>query len=153
MTFTCVMITCYVLYSWDGADASKSGSLHVCCSLPDWFRHDWGFLPWEGGQVLKSSLSSLSSSSLSSSFCRRYDSDGNYLGSLPDLATVRVHHTCATFLSNGEQVKISTSCAIIFLLYFNQALLVAGGRDNSHILSSTEIFSEGTWTAGGDLPR
>ena len=65
------------------------------------------------------------SSSLSplSSFSPRYDSEGKYLGSLPDLATPRWFHSCTSFLtSNGEQVKIST-CS---LSYVFQALLVAG---------------------------
>jgi len=65
----------------------------------------------------------------------RYDSVGKYLDSLPDLATPRRFHSCTTFDSNGEQV-----------------LLVAGGI-NSGWLASTETFSNGRWTPGGNLPR
>ena len=40
-------------------------------------------------------------------FWPRYDSDGNYLGSLPDIATPRSSHTCARFFTNeGEQVTV-----------------------------------------------
>ena len=54
-----------------------------------------------------SSLSLLFSSPL----YPRYDSEGKYLGSLPDLATPRRHHSCTTFLtSNGDQVTISIWC-------------------------------------------
>ena len=89
-------------------------------------------------------------SSLSPSSIRpRYDSDGNYLDSLPDLATPRDNHGCTTFFASGEQVKISTCCPIIFPF---QALIVAGGY-NGDILSSTEIFTNGMWTPGGNLPR
>ena len=81
--------------------------------------HNWGLLwpTWEGGQVFKSSLSPSSSS-----FCPRYDSEGKYLGSLPDLATPRKNHGCTSFVSKqGEQVKI------IFLLYLkNRACLLRG---------------------------
>jgi len=70
----------------------------------------------------------------------RYDSQGNYLGSLPDLATARYYHACATFVSSeGEE-----------------GLLVAGGKDNNwNPLSSTEVYSpsSGRWTSGGSLPR
>jgi len=67
----------------------------------------------------------------------RYDSEGNYLGSLPDLATPRRFHACTSFLTdNGEQ-----------------ALLVAGGFNGIDYLSSTELFSNGRWTTGGNLPR
>ena len=83
----------------------------------------------------------------------RYDSEGKYLDSLPDLPTPRFYHSCTSFLtSSGEQVKISTSCPILFLLCFKQALLVAGGY-NSAKLTSTEIFTDGKWSAGGNLPR
>ena len=137
-------------FRWDTVCSSKQWSRNMRSSLAHWLRHNWGFrwngLAWEGGQVLKSSLSS-------SSICPRYDSEGNYLDSLPDLATPRVHHACTSFLtSNDEQVKISTSCPILFLLCFKQALLVAGGY-NRHWLTSTEIFTDGKWSAGGNLPR
>jgi len=67
----------------------------------------------------------------------RYDSEGNYLGSLPDLAKPRRSHGCTSFLTdNGEQ-----------------ALLVAGGWNHDGELSSTELFSNGRWTTGGNLPR
>ena len=130
--------------------SSKWGTWNMCASVRDWLRHNWGLLwhSWEGGQVFKSSLSSSSSF-----FCPRYDSEGKYLGSLPDLATPRRYHSCTSFLSsNGEQVRISTSCSIIFLLYFKQAFLVAGGY-NGDLLASTEIFADGSWTTGGNLPR
>jgi len=85
----------------------------------------------------------------------RYDSEGKYLDSLPDLPTPRFYHSCTSFLtSNGEQVKISTSCPILFLLYFKQALLVAGGWGyGGGYLSSTVFFSNGRWKTGGSLPR
>ena len=88
-------------------------------------------------------------------FCRRYDSEGKYLASLPDLATPRAGHACSSFFTNGEQVKISPSCLIIFLLYFKQALLVAGGgyRGYRGYLVSTEIYSNGVWRTVGNLPR
>ena len=85
----------------------------------------------------------------------RYDSEGKYLGSLPDLATPRRFHSCTSFLTSNNE-KVSTCCPIIFLLYFKQALLVAGGRNNGGFqISSTEIFlpSDGRWTSGGNLPR
>ena len=92
-------------------------------------------------------------SSLSPSSIRpRYDSDGNYLDSLPDLATPRDNHGCTTFFAGGEQVKLSTCCPTFFPLYLKQALIVAGGY-NGNLLSSTEIFTNGIWTPGGNLPR
>jgi len=66
----------------------------------------------------------------------RYDSEGKYLDSLPNLGTPRYNHACTSFLMNGEQ-----------------ALLVAGGRDGSAIFESTEIYSNGVWRPGGNLPR
>merc|ERR1712130_22114 len=66
----------------------------------------------------------------------RYDSEGNYLGSLPYLATPRYNHGCTTFISSDEQ-----------------ALIVAGGSNKRGKLSITEIFSNGRWTTGGTLPR
>jgi len=82
----------------------------------------------------------------------RYDSEGKYLGSLPDLETPRNHHGCTSFLTdNGE--KVFACCPIIFLLYFKQALLVAGGQNAGR---STEIFlpSRGRWvTTTTNLPR
>ena len=89
------------------------------------------------------------------SFCPRYDSEGKYLDSLPDLATPRRSHACTTFTSeNNEEVKISTSCPIICFLCFKQTLLVVGGYHNYLVeLSSTEIFSNGRWTTGENLPR
>merc|ERR1719320_1385842 len=70
----------------------------------------------------------------------RYDSEGNYLDSLPDLLEARTAHACTTFTSsNGEQ-----------------GLLVAGGYNAGSIfLSSTELYlpSKKKWTRGGDLPR
>ena len=131
----------------------------MCTDLGRWLPHNWGSqwfwgfdgwcqCAWEGGQVFKSSLSPSSSS-----FCPRYDSEGKYLGSLPDLATPRYYHGCTSFLtSNGEQVKMSSSCPILFLLYFKQALLVAGGFNDGR-LASTETYSNGRWTPGGNLPR
>jgi len=66
----------------------------------------------------------------------RYDSEGKYKDSLPDLATPRSGHGCTSFITNGEQ-----------------ALLVAGGWDGSARLASTEIYSNGVWRPGGNLPR
>ena len=83
----------------------------------------------------------------------RYDSEGKYLGSLPDLATPRRAHGCSSFVdSNGDQV--STCLPVIFLLYFKQVLLVVGGI-NPGTLSSTEIFfpSSESWTKAENLPR
>ena len=138
---------------WEGADSSKWCIGNMCTELGRWLPHNWGCWwsksPWEGGQVLKSSLSPSSSS-----FCPRYNSGGKYLGSLNDLATPRAGHACTTFFTNGEQVKISKSCPIIFLLCFKQALLVAGGESTKGArLTSTEIFTDGKWSAGGNLPR
>ena len=66
-----------------------------------------------------------SSSPCSISFCPRYDSEGKYLDSLPDLATPRRSPGCTSFLtSNGEQVKISTFCPILFLLISNRPCLL-----------------------------
>lgn len=68
----------------------------------------------------------------------RYDSEGKYLGSLPDLATHRAFHACTSFLTNSGK----------------KALLVAGGY-NGEQLSTTEIYLPSTneWTTGGNLPR
>ena len=106
------------------ADSSKQWLGNMCTDLGRWLPHNWGsqwfwgfdgwsHCEWEGGQVCNSSSSS-------SSFCPRYDSEGKYLGSLPDLATPRTNHGCTSFVSKqGEQVKI------IFLLYLkNRAFLL-----------------------------
>ena len=67
----------------------------------------------------------------SSPRCPRYDSEGNYLGSLPDLDTGRMGHACSSFTSStGEQVPSTcqhtswplksfrcTCCSIFFLVY------------------------------------
>ena len=37
-------------------------------------------------------------------FPLRYDSEGNYLDSLPDLLEGRYHHACTTFTVLGEEV-------------------------------------------------
>ena len=38
-------------------------------------------------------------------FCFRYDSEGNYIDSLPDLLEARRQHACVTFTSSsGEEV-------------------------------------------------
>jgi len=68
----------------------------------------------------------------------RYDSEGKYLESLPNLATPRYLHGCSSFLMNGEQ-----------------ALLVAGGDKDGGRLATTELFfpSTGKWRPGGNLPR
>jgi len=66
----------------------------------------------------------------------RYNSEGKYLDSLPDLATPRMKHACTSFITNGEQ-----------------ALLVAGGWNGYPRLASTEIYSNGVWRTGGNLPR
>ena len=55
-----------------------------------------------------------------------------------------------------ENRSISTCCPIPFLLYFNQALLVAGGRNrNNERESSTELYlpSNNGWRTGASLPR
>merc|ERR1712183_285096 len=70
----------------------------------------------------------------------RYDSQGTYLGSLPDLNKARSGHACTTFVaSNGEE-----------------GLLVAGGRGEVYTVSvSTELYlpSTGRWTSGENIPR
>jgi len=68
----------------------------------------------------------------------RYNSEGKYLDSLPDLFTPRAYHACTSFFTNGEQ-----------------ALLVAGGfvSGQGEPESSTEIYSNGVWRPGGNLPR
>ena len=135
---------------WDAAVTTKWRKRNLRSRLGNRIPNYRGCLPWEGGQVLKSSFSS------SSSFCPRYDSEGNYVDSLPNLATPRGFHSCTTFISaTGEKVTIST---IIFLLYFKQALIVAGGYNIVSVtgwLSSTEIYLPSTnkWTTGGNLPR
>jgi len=67
----------------------------------------------------------------------RYDSEGKYQDSLPDLAKPRSAHACSSFFTNGEQ-----------------ALLVAGGVKGDP-LATTELFfpSNGKWRTGGNLPR
>jgi len=72
----------------------------------------------------------------------RYDSEGNYLDSLPDLLEERRHHACTTFTSSSGE----------------EGLLVAGGFNRykgATYLSSTELYlpSKKQWTRGGDLPR
>ena len=138
-------------FRWDAVCSSKRWRRNMCSSLAHWLPHSWGFrwngLAWEGGQVLESSLSP-------SSIRPRYDSDGNYLDSLPALATPRDNHGCTTFFAGGEQVKLSTCCPTFFPLYLKQALIVAGGSYCGSI-SSTEIYlpSINKWTRGGNLPR
>ena len=76
---------------------------------------------WTGVQTLVIQFSLWPRYDLSSSsHCSRYDSEGKYLGSLPDLATPRTNHGCTSFVSKqGEQVKL------IFLLYLkNRACLL-----------------------------
>jgi len=70
----------------------------------------------------------------------RYDSEGNYLDSLPDLLEARRRHACTTFTSSSGE----------------EGLLVAGGENGDRsLLSSTELYlpSKNKWTRGGDLPR
>merc|ERR1719474_1797256 len=69
----------------------------------------------------------------------RYNSEGNYLDSLPDLLEARRRHACTTFTSSSGE----------------EGLLVAGGYNGGEYLSSTELFlpSKKQWTKGGDLPR
>jgi len=64
----------------------------------------------------------------------RYDSKGNYLGSLPQLDIPRLHHACAGFVTaQGEQ-----------------ALLVTGGVSKERLQSSTELYipSNRRWISG-----
>ena len=99
-----------------------------------------------------------SSTSLSSSsFCPRYGENPGYL---PDLVTPRQHHGCSSFLTDqGEEVPVSKSCPISRLVYFEQAILVAGGSVEGSEgwipISSTELFLPSTnrWTKVGSLPR
>ena len=44
----------------------------------------------------------------------RYDSEGNHLGSLPDLITARNNHACSTFTSDGEEVLSAHLINIVF---------------------------------------
>jgi len=70
----------------------------------------------------------------------RYDSEGNYLDSLPDLLEARRRHACTTFTSSSGE----------------EGLLVVGGESSDRsLLSSTELYlpSKNKWTRGGDLPR
>jgi len=70
----------------------------------------------------------------------RYDSEGNYLDSLPDLLEARRSHACTTFTSSSGE----------------EGLLVAGGWTTDwKPLPSTELYlpSKKQWTKGGDLPR
>ena len=84
----------------------------------------------------------------------RYNSQGKYLGSLPDLGTARAAHACATFVSSdGEEVGVSIHK---LTNYFQKGWLVAGGLDTNYDrISSTEIYmpSTGRWSSGGNLPR
>jgi len=70
----------------------------------------------------------------------RYNSEGNYLDSLPDLLGARRRHACTTFTSSSGE----------------EGLLVVGGESSDRsLLSSTELYlpSKNKWTRGGDLPR
>ena len=52
----------------------------------------------------------------------RYDSEGKYLGSLPDLATARNRHSCTSFLTdNGDQVSIPCAFQLSFLCISNRS--------------------------------
>ena len=95
----------------------------------------------------------------------RYDSEGNYLGSLPDLMTARDNHACSAFTSDGEEVLSAHLINVVFqkkkvpmlfhyLLFFKQGLLVAGGYNRGY-LSSTEIYlpSNNQWAEAKNLPR
>ena len=85
-------------------------------------------------------------------FCFRYDSEGNYIDSLPDLLEARRQHACVTFTSSsGEEVWFQD---LYHFLIFPQGLLVAGGAYYGRF-SSTELYlpSKKQWTRGGDLPR
>ena len=63
----------------------------------------------------------------------------------------------ALYLPKGSRCQwYSACCPITFLLHFEQALLVAGGRDSSNdLLSSTELYlpSANGWTRKTNLPR
>jgi len=70
----------------------------------------------------------------------RYNSEGNYLDSLPDLLEARRRHACTTFTSSSGE----------------EGLLVTGGYNvNIGFFSSTELYlpSKKQWTRGGDLRR
>ena len=96
-------------------------------------KRDWSHSPRECGEVVKSYLFS---------FCPRYNFEGRYLGSLPDLAVPRKMHACSSFLVEGEEVNISSSCPNIFLLFFKQVLLVAGGWGYDKTTMSTAEYSK-----------
>ena len=44
----------------------------------------------------------------------RYNSEGNFLGSLPDLITAREYHACSTFTSAGEEVLSAHLINVVF---------------------------------------
>ena len=84
----------------------------------------------------------------------RYDSQGQHLGSLPDIITPRADHACATFVSSrGEQVGFQK--LTIFYLLIEKGFLITGGAGSNGELSSTELYlpSKKKWTPGGNLPR
>jgi len=71
----------------------------------------------------------------------RYDSEGKYLDSLPELNHGRSAHACTTFITEGGE----------------QAIMVAGGTGNGkyHLAYYTEIYlpSRGYWTEARVLRR
>ena len=87
--------------------------------------------------------------------CPRYDSQGNYLGSLPDLEVARHQHACTGFVSDqGEQVSLRK--LLNSNLLRKKGWLVSGGFNNDYgYESSTEIYlpSNNQWTRGANLPR
>ena len=85
----------------------------------------------------------------------RYDSDGKFLDSLPDLLEARWKHACTTLeFPNGTEV-LKKILFFPLCCFEKQILLVAGGIDqNDKYLSSVELLLPNQqWTKGGDLPR
>ena len=87
----------------------------------------------------------------------RYETNGHYLGSLPDLNQHdgMQYHACTTFVSaQGEQVDIQIDFQIHN--FGKQGLLAAGGYSYSqNYISTVELYLPSTnqWTNGGELPR
>ena len=87
----------------------------------------------------------------------RYETNGHYLGSLPDLNqhTGMQYHACSTFVSaKGEQVGFHIDFQI--QISVKQGLLAAGGYSySSNYFSTVELYLPSTnqWTNGGELPR
>ena len=93
-------------YRRETVQPSKWWTWNLCSRLQsEWVCHDWGqrwqWLSWESGQV------SHHNQFTSSPLYPRYDSEGKYLGPLPDLKTPRAYHGCSSFLTSNNEKVIS----------------------------------------------